>query len=46
LIREIVCRRERTGSLLDSGEDIAMMVGEIGPDALAPANLLSRVAPQ
>ena len=43
LIREIVCRRERTGSLLDSGEDIAMMVGDTGPDEVEHSNQLENL---
>ena len=42
-MREIVCRRERTGSLLDSVFDIPMMVGDLAPDAPAVTDLRARV---
>lgn len=38
-MREIVCRRERTGSLLDSVLDISLSVGDAGPDVPVATNL-------
>ena len=43
LMREIVCRRERTGSLLDWASDIPMMVGDEGLKALVVRGWRARV---
>jgi hypothetical protein len=44
-MREIVCRRERTGSLLDSVLDIPWMVGDDGLEMPVVRNLQAGVEP-
>jgi hypothetical protein len=43
LMREIIWRRERTGSLLDWASDIPMMVGDEGLKALVVRGWRARV---